>query len=750
MGTTWLTKLLVSLLYDYDDDGNLKPDAVANRETIPGRFGQTYPDAMYPTRAEKAEDAHGIYTRMPNGEEMLDGAFGDFVWEDVLEQPRPRMFVSHLFGRRYLPKALFDDDHDHVGGNDDDGDKARAKNKGKGRLIVVARNLKDTLVSLHNFRGTAMDDWLGNEHGPGSFHRFLNLANCPNAMGNTFHWVRESAEAVEAIGKERALVVYYESLILNFGAQLRRINEFLGLDELTEAKARAIEEACKFKTMETSSMRTRRNCRKGGICGWKDVADLEDERWAEFDRIFDNVLGGLEMTEPMLFFQSRNVPGMPALSLGDCDLDTDPRDWSPYLLVMLKEGMIVSDRLGDSGVYFGDEELAAIFSGAGNECLNKDRPTLMTTFQHSLSPSVKFDETNNDGSPRFHLFLSSSCPLASSVCAARTLLGLENAISMDISDGQSGAGWVFLNGANCAPWKDRGEGPFWLHEVYQLADPLCTTQIQVPVLWDTVSQQIVSNDAWEIMKLMSDDASKTDLCAWNDVLGAIGKEGLFPEEMIEDIERMHTNIQRNLINPTTNAGMEYLRNGHEETPQVLDSRKRAFASLEGLEGLLGQKRFLLGDNVTGADICLSLFLFSLDACYCDAFGLRNAHGSKGSVLTEDGYSNLKAYSREMYRLLKSTLNFASFRHGFRMAQAIGYTRQLYSCNALSDEISTSIVDKQIPDLNEIVASLEKPAGDRPSGPVKQSIPRPEMNMCEGVPMPPSLDKMLGSYTATWT
>jgi len=48
--------------------------------------------------------------------------FGDFVWEDLLGMPRPRLFVSHLFGRRYLPRMLFDDvDVDGEGDEGDDG-----------------------------------------------------------------------------------------------------------------------------------------------------------------------------------------------------------------------------------------------------------------------------------------------------------------------------------------------------------------------------------------------------------------------------------------------------------------------------------------------------------------------------------------------------------------------------------------------------------------------------------------------------
>ena len=298
MGTTWVTRILVSLLYEYDNEGNVIPTEVDNRKSIPGRTGQVYPDALYATRKEKEIDALGIYTRVPGGTEFMNRAIGDYVFDDMLNQPEPRLFVSHLFGESHLPKELFDDD-------DDD----ESNRKGKGRLIVVVRNLKDAMVSLHHFRGTAADGWLGNEHGPGSFHRYINTTDCPNAMGNAFHWVRDNAKAADVIGKERALVVYYENLILDFGSELQLINDFLGdLGTLSEAKCNAIEEACTLTSMKALLGKGIPTLRKGGICGWKDVNELTDaEHWSEFDKVFDEVLGDVEIAKPMKLYQTRNA-----------------------------------------------------------------------------------------------------------------------------------------------------------------------------------------------------------------------------------------------------------------------------------------------------------------------------------------------------------------------------------------------------------------------------------------------------------
>ena len=63
----------------------------------------------------------------------------------------------------------------------------------------MVRNLKDTVVSLHNFRGVAINGMLGNDLGPGLFERFVNVVGCPNTMGSAFLWVRRNAKAMRNI-----------------------------------------------------------------------------------------------------------------------------------------------------------------------------------------------------------------------------------------------------------------------------------------------------------------------------------------------------------------------------------------------------------------------------------------------------------------------------------------------------------------------------------------------------------------------
>ena len=140
----------------------------------------------------------------------------------------------------------------------------------------MVRNLKDTLVSLHNFRGAAIDSMLENDLGPELFERFVDVDGCRNAMGSAFLWVRRNAKAVRDIGLGQALVVYYKRLVRNFAGEVRAVNNFLGLALLTDVRVRLIKGACGLGRMrDNASFWTWDNCCKRGVGG------VEGRRGAE-------------------------------------------------------------------------------------------------------------------------------------------------------------------------------------------------------------------------------------------------------------------------------------------------------------------------------------------------------------------------------------------------------------------------------------------------------------------------------------
>eukprot|EP00040_Diaphanoeca_grandis_P027855 m.159589 g.159589 ORF g.159589 m.159589 type:complete len:321 (+) comp31138_c0_seq1:38-1000(+) len=256
-GTTWMNKILFYLLKGIGDDGVLNELGVKD----PGFSGQVYPEAVPSVPGKKT-----------------DAFFGPWRFADLMAQKSPRLFSTHLFGGRFLPKQLTDVEH------------------GKGRLVVVLRNLKDTCTSGHFFRGIPQDGWLGNEHGDGTLNRFLE----PNSIsldgyGSKFDWIRETDELVTKMEKtNRVCVVYFEQLKESLPQEIDRIADFLGLS-LTEKKRAAVIAAVSFSEMKTQKQLI--TMRKGQIGDWKHYMTQQD--WDRLDSVFEAELGDVAIAQPL-------------------------------------------------------------------------------------------------------------------------------------------------------------------------------------------------------------------------------------------------------------------------------------------------------------------------------------------------------------------------------------------------------------------------------------------------------------------
>jgi len=238
-GTTWVHKILHCLLHGVDEAGNKLPPVGI------GATSQVYPDALVMERGAPCNPK-----TPPQADKMRKQFFGEWGFQDdMLGQPAPRLISTHLYGDN-LPAGLVAPD-------------------GKGRLVIVLRNLKDTLASLHFFRGEPKDGWLGNEHGPGSLARFLD-PDCPNAYGSCFDLVMASGATAEALAASgRVLVVYYEDLIRHLPSQVERLAAFLQVP-CPAAKRDAVVETVSFSAMKQQGGLANVLLRKGGVGDWRN------------------------------------------------------------------------------------------------------------------------------------------------------------------------------------------------------------------------------------------------------------------------------------------------------------------------------------------------------------------------------------------------------------------------------------------------------------------------------------------------
>jgi glutathionyl-hydroquinone reductase len=235
---------------------------------------------------------------------------------------------------------------------------------------------------------------------------------------------------------------------------------------------------------------------------------------------------------------------------------------------------------------------------------------------------------------RYHLYVSLACPWAHRTLIMRSLKGLAGIIDISVVHWLMGDdGWTFEPGPDVIP--DTVNGVQKLHQLYRLADPQCTSRVTVPVLWDKKERTIVSNESADILRMFNS--------AFDD-LGA--KEGnYYPKELHAEIDELNSRIYANLNNGVYAAGFAGSQAAYDAAVE------RVFDTLEWLEKRLSQRRYLLGDSLTEADIRLFTTLIRFDAVYFGHF--------KCNRRPIVGYPSLWSYTRELYRHpdIRPTVNF---------------------------------------------------------------------------------------------
>ena len=107
----------------------------------------------------------------------------------------------------------------------------------------------------------------------------------------------------------------------------------------------------------------------------------------------------------------------------------------------------------------------------------------------SAEPDAEFPAESG----RYHLYCAVACPWAHRATLFRVLKKLEPHIALwNTAQEVGGQGWSFGPEGHVVPGV--GKKVRWLHEIYQVADPGCTTRVTVPTLWDAKTKRIVNNE----------------------------------------------------------------------------------------------------------------------------------------------------------------------------------------------------------------------------------------------------------------
>jgi glutathionyl-hydroquinone reductase len=225
---------------------------------------------------------------------------------------------------------------------------------------------------------------------------------------------------------------------------------------------------------------------------------------------------------------------------------------------------------------------------------------------------------------RYRLYVSLACPWAHRTLIFRSLKALEGSISVSIVHWFMGdQGWSFHEGSGVV--SDTVMGARYLHEIYTASDPTYTGRATVPVLWDKLRGEIVSNESSEIIRMLNS--------AFDEVGAAAGD--FYPFDLREEIDRLNACIYTSINNGVYRAGFAKTQLAYEQAVVPL------FETLNQLEHRLRGRRFLCGDRPTEADRRLFTTLVRFDSVYVGHF--------KCNLRRLVDYENLWAYTRELYQ-----------------------------------------------------------------------------------------------------
>lgn len=228
-------------------------------------------------------------------------------------------------------------------------------------------------------------------------------------------------------------------------------------------------------------------------------------------------------------------------------------------------------------------------------------------------------------SGRYHLYVSLACPWAHRTLIFRQLKSLQDHIGVSVvHPDMLDEGWTFETDEHGAT----GDTLFGLtraHQIYTRAVPDFTGRVTVPILWDKQRNTIVSNESSEIIRMMNS--------AFNDLTG--NTDDYWPQELREPIEAINARIYDTLNNGVYKCGFATSQEAYDAAIEPL------FTTLDWLEDLLSQHRYLLGDKVTEADWRLFTTLARFDSVY-------HLHFKCNRKRLID-YPNLWAYVRELYQ-----------------------------------------------------------------------------------------------------
>lgn len=250
---------------------------------------------------------------------------------------------------------------------------------------------------------------------------------------------------------------------------------------------------------------------------------------------------------------------------------------------------------------------------------------------------------------RYHLYVSLACPWAHRTLIFRALKQLQDVIGVTIVKPEMlDKGWEIEADAN-NPLPDART----MADIYRKADASYSGRVTVPVLWDTQTETIVSNESSEIIRMLN--------TAFNEFTPV--QTDYYPEALRNEIDRVNEFVYDTVNNGVYKTGFATTQSAYEKHFHNL------FEALEELDRRLGQQRYLAGNQITEADWRLFTTLIRFDAVYVGHF--------KCNLKRIEDFTHLPHYVRDLYQQpgVAETVNFEHIKiHYYYSHDTINPTR----------------------------------------------------------------------------
>ncbi|QUX27477.1 glutathione S-transferase C-terminal domain-containing protein [Nocardiopsis akebiae] len=232
---------------------------------------------------------------------------------------------------------------------------------------------------------------------------------------------------------------------------------------------------------------------------------------------------------------------------------------------------------------------------------------------------------------RYRLVVSRACPWAHRVVITRRLMGLEQAVSLAVTDPrqeiiEGDPHWVFTEATGSPGDRDPVLGIHALREAYLARDPSYDGGVSVPGLVDVQSGHLVTNDFDQLVRDMDTE--------WGGLVRD-GAPDLYPSALRDEIDALSREVYTDLNNGVYRAGFAPDQRRYDAAVAAV------FARLDALEERLSGRRYLVGDSITEADVKLFPTLVRFDAAYHGHF--------KCNIRKLSEYPALWAYARDLFQ-----------------------------------------------------------------------------------------------------